>query len=156
MVELRGRIVFDPEVVTKKHDRQSTWKKVAVVQFDQDEYHSMWRWFMKSRFNLSLNQPLRGSHVTFINDRFSDQQLWDRIKEQYDGQSCCVRISNVLRSNGEHWWLKIFDVPEQFKEIRSLLGIGDYIYPYHYTIGLANHRNKNHSEYIRKILENGI
>ncbi len=72
MFEIKGKIVFDPINVTKKHNAQSAWKKVAIVKFDCDlyEYYS---WFLKKRFNLFLNKPLRGTHLTFINDIVDDE-----------------------------------------------------------------------------------
>ena len=65
---MKGVIKFDPQNKTKKHDRQGKWKKIAMVFFYGDvcEYYS---WFINRRFNLLLNKPLRGGHISFINDR---------------------------------------------------------------------------------------
>ena len=71
MFEIKGKIVFDPINVTKKHNDQSTWKKVAIVKFDCDIY-AYYSWFLQKRFNLFLNKPLRGTHLTFINDIVDD------------------------------------------------------------------------------------
>ena len=51
MLELIGKIEFDPVNVTKKHNKQASWKKTAMIKFDCDiwEYYS---WFLKKRFNL--------------------------------------------------------------------------------------------------------
>ena len=41
-VVLMGRIKFEPENRTKKHDEQSSWKRIAMVTIEGDvtEYYS--------------------------------------------------------------------------------------------------------------------
>ena len=63
MFEMKGKIIFDPINVTKKHNDQSTWKKVAIVKFDCDTYEStkdifkcLKNLFFENKFiNLKLN-----------------------------------------------------------------------------------------------------
>ena len=64
-VTMTGTIKFDPKDKTKKHAKQASWKKLAMVIFDGDvtEYYG---WLIKRRYNLQLNKPLRGGHITFI------------------------------------------------------------------------------------------
>jgi hypothetical protein len=69
MFELKGKIQFDPVNVTRKHSRQSSWKKTAMIKIDDDTW-SYYAWFIEKRFNLKLNKPLRGTHITIINDEF--------------------------------------------------------------------------------------
>ena len=66
-VVLVGKIEFEPENITKKHNTQSPWKRIAMVTIDGDvtEYYS---WFIEKRYNLKLNKPLRRAHISFIND----------------------------------------------------------------------------------------
>jgi len=60
MFEIIGKIEFDPVNVTKKHDKQSSWKKVAMVRFqNNDDTYAYYSWFLKKRFNLVLNKPIR-------------------------------------------------------------------------------------------------
>jgi len=70
-IEYSGKILFEPENKTKKHLAQASWKKVAMVMFEGDiaEYYA---WFLKRRFNIELNPPQRGAHITFINDSIDD------------------------------------------------------------------------------------
>lgn len=148
-MEITGHIVFDPPDFTKKHRSQSSWKKTAQVIFDQDETDDMWRWWINKRYGLALNKNLRGSHLTFVNDKLDS---WYGIDKKYAGRPVKIDLGYDLRSNGEHWWLKPTEIPEILTEIRVELGLNpDPYYPYHYTIGLVNDRNRNHSEYIRKI-----
>ena len=68
---IKGKIIFDPDNVTRKHNRQVDWKRVAMVKFDGEmaEYYA---WFIERRYNLTLNRPLRGAHVTFVNDSIKE------------------------------------------------------------------------------------
>ena len=97
VVKIRGKIIFDPENITKKHKNQATWKYVAMVFFDNDvsRYYS---WFLKKRFNLTLERPIRNSHVTFINDSFNDlshkgeksalevEEIWNKVKKEWNNK----------------------------------------------------------------------
>ena len=92
MFELIGKIEFDPVNVTKKHNKQASWKKTAMVKFDCDiwEYYS---WFLKKRFNLYLNKPLRGTHLTIINDKFDPETeyLYDQGRQLFHGKEIRIR-----------------------------------------------------------------
>ena len=146
MFEMKGTLVFDPINVTKKHNAQSAWKKVAIVKFDCDlyEYYS---WFLKKRFNLFLNKPLRGTHLTFIND-IVDDDIYLKAKEIFDGKQVTVVYDpTIVRSNKKgHWWLKAESL--DCVNIRTSMGLGDPYFGYHITIGLATHLQLEHSKYI--------
>ena len=66
-INITGKIQFDVEDKTKKHKNQASWKKMAMIFIDGDitEYYS---WFLERRYKLILNKPLRGGHISFIND----------------------------------------------------------------------------------------
>ena len=70
-VTYQGTIIFDPKNRTKKHEAQSSWKKLAMVDFGGDmcEYYA---WLVKNRYGITLNSPLRGPHISFINDHIRD------------------------------------------------------------------------------------
>jgi len=146
MFEMKGILVFDPINVTKKHNAQSAWKKVAIVKFDCDLY-AYYSWFLKKRFNLFLNKPLRGTHLTFIND-IVDDDIYLKAKEMFDGKEVIVKYDpEIVRSNNKgHWWLKSESLDCQ--NIRTVMGLGDPYFGYHITIGLATHLQLEHSKYI--------
>ena len=146
MFEIKGKIVFDPINVTKKHNAQSTWKKVAIVKFDCDIY-AYYSWFLQKRFNLFLNKPLRGTHLTFIND-IVDDDVYLGAKEIFGGKEVNVSYDpTIVRSNKRgHWWLKSESL--DCDSIRSTMGLGDPYFGYHMTIGLATHLQLEHSKYI--------
>ena len=110
MIQLTGKILFDPRDVTKKHLKQSDWKRMAMVVFEGDmcEYYS---WFIKKRYNLVLNKPLRNAHISFINDSIRDMgdkaDEWDRVKEKYNGTEVTVTLDLDVRSDSKHWWLVV-------------------------------------------------
>lgn len=143
---MKGILVFDPINVTKKHNAQSAWKKVAIVKFDCDLY-AYYSWFLQKRFNLFLNKPLRGTHLTFIND-IVDDDIYLKAKEMFDGKEVIVKYDpEIVRSNNKgHWWLKSESLDCQ--NIRTVMGLGDPYFGYHITIGLATHLQLEHSKYI--------
>lgn len=146
-----GRLIIDPPDVTRKHKSQSSWKKVAIIQFPGDDTDKMWRWFLKARYGLELNQPLRQCHITIINDKFNDDNEWKEFKRKFNRTIIEVEPTKELRSNGEHWWLKVNSTPE-IESLRAYLNLGEPFFRYHLTIGLANNRNTEHSKYIQRQL----
>lgn len=163
MITLKGKIKFDPVDKTAKHKKQASWKKVAMVVFDGDvcEYYA---WFIKKRYSISLNRPLRGAHVTFINDSLRDIgdgiYKWDRLKKKYDGKEIYVILNTDPRTDSDspsstyHWWLT---VPEEARAelhgIREELGLGRPYYGLHLSLGHANEKNQEQSAYIHRLIK---
>jgi hypothetical protein len=153
--ELKGKIEFDPANMTKKHTNQSTWKKTVLVKFDNDLY-SYYAWFIKKRFNLVLNKPIRGSHMTIIND-IVDDSLYEMGRDMFNGKEITLRYDNEdIRSDNEgHWWIKSYS--DDAHNIRSVMGLNPSPYfGLHITIGLATHSQLIHSEYIRECQIKGM
>ena len=71
LVTLSGVIEFEPINRTKKLVSQASWKRIAMVIMEGDitEYYA---WLLKRRFNLEILKPLRGAHISFINDSVRD------------------------------------------------------------------------------------
>ena len=143
-IKLIGKIVFDPKGRTKKHKRQASWKKVAMISIggDASEYYA---WFIKKRYSISLSPPLRKAHVTFINDRSSDMNgKWEEVKKKWSGKEIEIVLDLSPRTDSDnnnsdyHWWLNI---PEKdrggLQEIRNELGLGRPYYGLHLSIGRA-------------------
>lgn len=142
---LEGKIHFELENVTKKHAAQAAWKRVAAVVFPCD-VHLYYSWLLKRRFNLNLNRPLRGAHVTFISDKMRSEDF-ERAKKIFEGKLVTVYVEIEPRSNGEHWWLRVH-APE-LESIREVAGLRrEPYFSFHLTLGLATHRELEHSEYI--------
>ncbi len=145
LFKVKGILDFTPEDVTKKHINQSTWKCTAMIKTNCD-ISAYYRWFLKTRFDLILNKPLRGTHVTFINDRM-DRYLFMEASNIFNGKEITFYYQNMARSNGQHWWLRVWS-PEA-ENIREAIGLSKEPYfGLHLTLGTANERNINHSKYI--------
>jgi hypothetical protein len=147
MFELRGKIKFDPINFTRKHNKQSSWKKVAMIQLDDDIY-AYYSWFIEKRFGIKLNKPIRGTHFTIIND-IIDNDVYLQAKDIFDGKDITFFIdpTNIKANSTGHWWIKVYS--DDAQNIRNAMGLGEAYFGFHLTIGLATHENLEQSEYIR-------
>lgn len=167
-VLLMGKIVFEPEDVTKKHEEQSSWKHIAMVFIDGDvtEYYA---WFLKKRYNLPLNKPLRGAHISFINDSFRDMSLngkrtnvevkkiWNNVKYKWNGIKVPIMLDLNPRTDDKHWWLNVHrEYQDTLHGIRAELGLDKPFYGLHMSIGYANDKWLPHSIYIHKCIKSGL
>ena len=135
LIRVKGTLEFDPENKTQKHNSQASWKRVAMIR-TYDEMDLYYTWFIRKRFNLELNRPLRGSHVTFINDAEREAPHYDKVRELCNGKQVEFFIDPSPRTNGEHWWLRVFS-PEA-EDIRRQCGLNPQPYfNLHFTLGYA-------------------
>lgn len=145
--------MFDPEEMTSKQGRQSEWKKFAMIILEPDlksgekgitDYYA---WFFKKRFNIPLHRPLRGAHVTIINDRASDTNgKWEEIKSKWDGKEIDIYLHvdpflGIKNRMGNYvdWWLTVpYEYRDELGAIRMELGLPAKPYfGFHMTIGTA-------------------
>jgi hypothetical protein len=125
---------------TAKHKVQSSWKKIAMVVFDGDicEYYA---WFIKKRYGIILNSPIRKAHISFINDSIRDlnggfynpdkcgtererHHMWEQLKKKYHNTEIDITISTNIQTNGEHIWLRIeHEHRQELYKIRSEVGL---------------------------------
>lgn len=102
LIKVKCEIQFDPQDVTKKHKKQSLWKKIVIAKIkgDWSEYYA---WFIKKRFNLELNRPLRGAHITLINDSLRDIgdniKKWDWFKKTWNGMEIEIELDTSPRND---------------------------------------------------------
>jgi hypothetical protein len=167
-ITLTGKIEFEPEDKTKKHINQASWKKMAMVLIDGEicEYYA---WFIKKRYNLPLNKPLRGAHISFINDSMKDLtnngekseeealNAWEATKNKWHGKKIEIVLDLNPRSDGRSWWL---DIPNEERDglqaIRSEIGLGRPFFGMHMSLGYANEKNIEHSEYLHNMMIKGF
>lgn len=150
MLELKTKIVFDPKDITKKHFKQKSWKRVVICETSCD-IHEYYAWFLKKRFNLVLNKPLRKAHITIINDKIEteeEKRFYEYGKELFNGKELIFKFKpSEIRTNGEHWWLKVYS--DDVANIRTVMGLTPNPYfNLHLTLGHANEKYIAHSEYI--------
>lgn len=160
-VTYKGTIYFDPENKTNKHENQASWKKIAMVLLDGEmcEYYS---WFIERRYGIVLNKPLRNAHISFINDSIAEIKkgtglinnedvdfVWNKFKEKYHKTKIEVVLDVDARTDANHWWLNIpQEEREHLHSMRREIGLGRPFFGLHMTIGYANERNLQQSEYI--------
>jgi hypothetical protein len=160
----KGIIHFDPEDKTRKHLKQSDWKKMALIVFDSDiaEYYA---WFLKKRYDIVLNKPLRRAHISFINDSISDikkglkcdditaQKSWTALKKKWNNVEVEVALDLDVRSDSNHWWLNIPQDKRDFlHSIRNEIGLSRPYFGLHMSIGYANEKNIKQSKYILNLI----
>lgn len=146
LIEGVGVLEFQPQNITKKHNNQSSWKRIAMIRC-YDDTAAYYSWFLDKRFNLKLNRPLRGSHITFINDKDIEVPNFNEISKIYNKKTIKFYIDPRPFSNGLHWWLRIYS-PES-EHIRILCGgSAKPFFGMHLTLGYANEKNIEHSQYI--------
>jgi len=167
-ITFTGKIGFDPKDETKKHILQSSWKKTAFVFLSGDicEYYG---WFLSKRYNIILNPPLRGGHISFINDSIIDLRQngklskeevevnWLNVKNKWHGKEINVTLDLDPLSNSMHWW---FNIPnedrDELQAIRNELGLGRPYSGMHMSLGTPkNVLYLEHSKYIHGLLVSG-
>lgn len=132
LIKLKGIIEFNPKDVTRKHKSQSSWKRIAIIKTncDIDKYYA---WFLKKRFNLDLNENLRGSHITFISDKL-DKSIFDEASKIFNGKSIEFYLDLEPKSSVGHWWLRAFSPDAE--NIREAIGLDrDPYFGLHLTLG---------------------
>lgn len=158
-IKMKGKIIFAPNNKTKKHILHDSRKKVAMVMFYGDvcEYY---KWFLKKRYSLILTTPLRGGHISFINDYLRDMKVdnidetWTSLKQKYHHKDIEVEIDLNPKTNGLHWWFDLTqDSKDNLQEIRNELGLDLPYYPLHFSIGYSNEKNIAHSKYIQEVIK---
>lgn len=152
-ITVKGTIKFDPVDVSNKQKKQSTWKRTAMIIL-KDDTCAFYSWIIQNRFHLKLNTPMRGAHITIINDKYHDQNKWEEIKKKWDGVEIEATYEvGYLRTNAEHWWFRTYC--ETGDQIRKELGLGDPFFDYHLTIGYVpkeHARRFEDSQYILRTI----
>jgi hypothetical protein len=136
----KGVIEFDPIDVTKKHIKQSEWKKTVIAKIDVDlsEYYY---WFIKKRYNINLATPLRDTHLTLINDRLEGNgDAYKTAKRLYSGKVIDIQYNIDVRSEGTQWWLRAKSSDAIY--IRKEAGFTpEPFFNFHITIGRLSGRD---------------
>lgn len=165
-ITIMGTIYFEPEDKTKKHKNQASWKKIAMVNIKGD-YAEYYSWFIRKRYNLELCKPLRGSHISFINDSIYEimkknnlnqkdaNKLWEGVKTKWHGKKIPLMLNLDPISDTEYWWLTIAE-SNVLQAIRDELNIGKPFFDLHMTIGSVNDKNLAHSTYINHLIKNNL
>lgn len=161
MIKVKGILEFDPPTLTRKHARQASWKRHANVQLTCDTA-AYYAWFVKRRYNVILNPPQRGTHVTFIADMVDNEDAYNFIRSKYHGKEVEFEFDTNVRTNGKDWWLRVYS--EDLLDIREEAGLTrNPFFNLHLSIGYAAPRldkdrnevggsNLDHSKYIHRCI----
>jgi hypothetical protein len=145
LIRAVGIMDWEPENKTRKHQTHSKWKRVAMIKTgcDLEMYYA---WFLERRFNLVLNKTIRGSHVTFISEEI-DFKTFEEASNLWHGKELEFFYEIEPRTDGKHWWLRVHS--PQAEEIRQSLGLErEPYFAFHLTLGHANEKWIEHSEYV--------
>lgn len=153
-ITIKGVIKFDPPDKTNKHSKQSSWKKMALVEVGGD-ICSYYSYYIEKRYGFSLLPPLRGAHISFISDKYNEMNgKWDLVKQKWHNKPIDVVInlrpvtSLVSYNKDFNFW---FEIPEKERgllhSIRNELGLGRPFFGLHLTIGrVIDYTNDNDFE----------
>lgn len=150
--EISGKVIFDPVNLTKKHKKQSSWKKNILVLIDDIDLCKYYCWFVKKRYNLELQLPQRGLHFTIVNDKVSDERKYLHAKKNYNGETITIKYYHTVRTDNIHWWVRA--ECKQAEEIRKACGLPQNPYwGFHLSIGRADGDLRiQHSKYIHELI----
>lgn len=138
-----------------------------MFEGDVAEYYA---WFIEKRYNLKLNKPLRGAHISFINDSMNDlakglgtddekfiNEQWDKLAKKWNGKEIEVCLDPDVRMNDKHIWLIIpYSEREILHGIREEVGLSKPFYGLHMSIGYADSKNIEHLKYIHRLINKGL
>lgn len=144
-----GKIVFEPHLITKKHNRQNKEMNIrtAFININDDmcEYYS---WLFEKQYLVGLLRPIRKSHITFLNDIITDFEKYEYAKEKWNGKEVeFLYKPTQLRTMKGYWWIRV-ECPI-IDEIRKDLGLGPYIFGMHITIGNEHPHFKEQYKWIK-------
>lgn len=153
--KLTGTLIFDPDNVTKKHERQSSWKRSAIVFIKDDDITEYYAWFIRKRYNLDLSTPLRKTHFTIINDRIQDKLLlrnYNMVKKRFNGKKIELEYNpESIKFGRNHIWLDV--KCKMGEQIRVEVGLNSKPYfDFHITIGRPHEKQMSHYEIIKDLI----
>lgn len=161
-IKVKGIITANPENLTKKHEDQSSWKRVAFIDFGITDICKYYAWFLKKKYNLDLQRGIRNPHVTIVNDKvenFSGLDLnekesnWNNFCEKYNGMEMTINLDVFTKGNARHYWLNVSeDSRREIMVMRNELGLDRPFSGLHMTIGRVKDLDLKYSDYILSLL----
>ena len=156
---IQGKLLFDPVDLTKKHGLQSTWKKNVIAVIDDEDFCEYFAWFIKKRYNLKIVDPIRGAHLTIINDKLIDgidatERKYSRSKSMFNGKVIDITYDLDIRTDGKYWWFKAQS--NEAIMVRQHIGLQPTPYfGFHLTVGRVEGREyeKEHGKYIHRLIK---
>jgi hypothetical protein len=156
---IKGKIVFDPPDLTRKHENHSEWKKHVIAFIDEPDFCSYFSWFIIKRYSLKILPPIRDAHLTIVNDKLSDgidstELKYSRSKRIFNERMIDIYYNLDPRTDGKYWWFRAKS--NDAIMIRKHIGLRpDPYFNFHITIGRVDGREHEieHGKYIHEIIK---
>lgn len=155
MLKGKGFYNFDPLPLTGNATKlfKPGWMIITVP----DDISNYYSWFIRRRYGLKLMPPAWGPHISIIRGEGTklDAINWLLFKQKYHEKKVEFDYDIDVRTNGEHWWLKIYN--DEIKDIREEMGLKrDPFWNLHLTIGSPVPVQMEHSEYLYRGFQTGL
>jgi hypothetical protein len=76
-----------------------------------------------------------------------NSDIFNQVSLIFNGKEIDFYVETEPRSNGNHWWLRVYCPDAEI--IRETCGLNrEPYFSFHLTLGKANEKNIEHSEYI--------
>jgi len=148
MITQKGYICFDPRSLTNA-DKMFKPFWMIIKLYKDDNTREYYEWFIKKRYGLILQRPAFGAHISVIRGETIDKNIWNFYKEKYNNKDIKFYHKNELRTNGKHWWIKVYcDFVEDIREKMGYLRKG--LFGLHLTLGMPILRQEVYSFYIHQ------
>lgn len=143
MYVVRSKLNFSPKNISKKQISQSSWKCYAFAELDDDS-DAYYRWLIKRKTGLELMHPIRGPHISVINDKM-DKAIFEKYASEYKDTELEFTITDKIRSNIYEWWVRVES--DDAMKLRSAFGLGEPYFNLHLTIGIVKESEIPKSDY---------
>lgn len=144
LITTEGTVIFDP-FLTETKNFKPFWSIVKLGEKETNELPQFYAWLIKKRFRIKVHQSLWGAHVSLTRGEETDK--WEEVKQKYHNKNVSLSYSPDLRTNGKHWWAKVYS--DDLENIRTELGLTkQHDVSLHLTIGMVTPAYLNHSLYI--------
>jgi len=146
-IDSYGKLIFDPLPKMGKVEKlfKPFW---AIISID-DDVDRYYRWFLEKKKGLILQSPAWGPHITIFDGEEIDIEKWNEIKLKYNNKTIYFKHEIFIKSNGKHWWLKVYS--EEIDKIRAEAGLRPLKWSYHITLGLPIPRHEEYSKYVLRM-----
>lgn len=151
----KGKIKFDPKAIRDPSSKmfKPNWVIVTLEENDIVEYYS---WFLEKEYGIRLQRPAFGPHISLIRGEPINEDLWKIGKGKWDGHEVEFQYISPPRTNGKHWWLRIFDETE-LERIRTDIGYDKKgMWVLHLTVGTPVPRHLERSYKVWNLFKKGL
>ena len=148
VIKSKGIIIFDPIPKTGKVEK--LFKPFWAIITTNDDVDKYYRWFLEKEKGLILQAPAWGPHITILDGEPINEDLWEKVKNEYHNKEIEFEHEIFIKTNSKHWWLKVY-CPE-ILNLRKRLNLQTNLkWSLHLTLGLPIPRHEEHSQYLYRL-----